>query len=87
MTFPKFIRLAVLSALSFHHLHAPKTTISLLSQSRPTNTVRAEDSFSFAAWAKKCPELFTEQIAGIVMDFTLVKLNGGLMHDRKTEHL
>ena len=44
MAFPKFIRLAVLSALSFHRL-TPITTISLLtlflyfSQSRPTNTL------------------------------------------------
>ena len=47
MAFPKFIRLAVLSALSFHRL-TPITTISLLtlflyfSQSRPTNTLFRE---------------------------------------------
>ena len=33
------------------------------------------------------PKLFTEQIAGIVMVFTVVKLNVRRLQDRKTEHL
>ena len=55
MAFPKFIRLAVLSALSFHRL-TPITTISLLtlflyfSQSRPTNTLSKTLSASLSRY-------------------------------------